>query len=253
MGQIVFLTGASSGLGAALAPLLAADGDTVVLTARRADALEQVAAKIRADGNRAVVLPLDVTDRDAVHAAIDKVEREIGPIDVMVANAGVGGVTPMAKFEAAAFESVFRANLFGPVYCFEAVLPRMIERKRGHLVGVASLAGYRGLPANGAYAGSKAALKVLMESLRIEAHQYGLDVTTIEPGFVKTPMTAKNKHPMPFIIDVDEAARHMRKAIRDKASEYAFPWQLASIVKAGRVFPNSLYDRALAKQRAQKD
>lgn len=252
MGQVTFLTGASSGLGAALAPMLAADGDVVVLTARRQEALSALADQIRAAGGQAVPLALDVNDRAAVHAAVEKVERDVGPIDCLIANAGIGAVTPLHKFQAEVVEDVFRTNFFGPVYCFEAILPHMIARKRGHLVGVSSLAGYRGLPASGAYAASKAAFTVLLESLRIEAPQHGIAVTTLSPGFVKTPMTEKNRHPMPFLIDADEAARHMHRAIRDKVSEHAFPWQLATLVKLGRITPNSLYDRTLAKRKAEK-
>lgn len=252
MSRITFLTGASSGLGAALAPLLAADGDTVILAARRAEPIEALANRIRADGGRALAVPLDVTDREAVRAAVRRVEQEIGPIDTMIANAGVADLTPIDRFDAAKVERIFRTNVFGAVYCYEAVLPGMIERRSGHLVGVSSLAGYRGLPGTGAYAASKAALTVLLESLRIEARAHGIAVTTICPGFVKTPMTAKNRHPMPFLMELEDAARHLHRAIRRKATEYAFPWPLASLVKGGRFVPNGLYDRLLANQRADK-
>ncbi len=250
--RLTLITGASSGLGSALAPLCAADGDTVVLAARRVAALEVVARRIEDAGGRAVSVALDVSDHDAVMRTLAAVQAEHGPIDCLVANAGVGDSLPARGFTTASVRRVFDTNLFGVTSCLEAVLPGMIARGAGHIVGVSSLAGYRGLPGSSSYAASKAALTVLLESLRIELKSYGVDVTTICPGFVKTEMTAKNKHPMPFLMELDDAAREMHAAIRDRVTHCAFPWQLATVVRAGRLLPDALYDRALKKQRAQK-
>jgi len=251
--RLTLITGASSGLGSALAPLLAADGDTVLLAARRADALDSLARRItEADRGRAIPLTLDVSDHEAVMRTLAAVQAEHGPIDCLVANAGVGDSLPARAFTTASVRRVFDTNVFGVTSCLEAVLPGMIARGSGHIVGISSLAGYRGLPGSSSYAASKAALTVLLESLRIELKSFGVDVTTICPGFVKTEMTAKNKHPMPFLMELDDAAREMHAAIRSRVTHCAFPWQLATLVRAGRVLPDVLYDRMLAKQRASK-
>lgn len=244
--RVTFITGASSGLGAALAPLFAADGDTVVLTARREQALEQLAERIRADGGTALPLALDVTDRDAVHAAVERVEDEAGPIDLLIANAGIGGPSPAVDFDAAWLEQIFATNVLGVGYCLEAVLPRMIERRAGQVAAVSSLAAYRAFPGRAFYCASKSAVTALLEGLRIELRDQGVTVTTISPGFVKTELTAKNDFDMPFLLEADDAARRMHRAIRRERSDFAFPWQLASLARLGRFLPNAIYDRLVA-------
>ncbi len=251
--RLTVLTGASSGLGAALAPLLARDGDTVVITARRLENLEALAARIRESGGKAVPIALDVGDHAAVVSTFQRVEAEFGPVDTLICNAGIGDPTPATRFLAADIERIFRTNVLGVANCIEAVLPGMISRKAGHLVGVSSLAGYRGLPGSGGYAASKAAVTNLLESLRVELQNHRVAVTTITPGFVRTPMTARNRFPMPFLMDVDEAAALMHEGIRARATQVAFPWQLASIVKSARFLPNLIYDRALRARRTEKD
>lgn len=251
-GRVVFLTGASSGLGEALAPLLARDGDRICVTARRAENLEALAGRIREAGGTALPLSLDVGDHDAVLAAFARCEAELGPVDLLICNAGIGDPTPVANFKAADVERIFRTNVLGVANCVEAVLPGMLERRAGHIVGVSSLAGYRGLPGTGAYASSKAALTNLLESLRVELRSYDVAVTTICPGFVKTPMTARNRFPMPFLMELEDAAQAMYEGIRARDTHVAFPWQLASIVKASRILPDALYDRALKGRSVKK-
>lgn len=247
---LTVLTGASSGLGAALAPLLARDGERVVLAARRLDSLEALAARIREAGGTAHAIELDVADAAQVRAALAQVAAAHGPIDRLICNAGIGDNTPVESLDVSAFRRIFETNFFGVLHCIEAVVPAMIARRSGHIVGVSSLAGYRGLPGSGAYSASKAALTNLLESFRIELRGHGVDVTTMSPGFVKTPMTARNRHPMPFIMEVEDAAEIMHGAIRDRDTHCAFPWQLASVVRGARLLPDALYDRALAKRRA---
>lgn len=247
-----FITGASSGLGRALAPLLAADGQPVVLAARRAEPLSDLAAEIEAAGGTALALPLDVSDPEAVQHAVQHAESTLGPVGLMIANAGIDGLTPADDFHAADVARVLQVNLVGAAACFEAVLPGMIERGDGQLVGVASLAGFRGLPGAAAYCASKAGLISLLESLRIELRGKGVAVTTLNPGFVKTPLTAPNQHPMPFLMELDDAAKVMHKAIRRQVSECSFPKSLASITRTGKLLPNGLYDRILKSKKADK-
>ena len=249
---ITLITGASSGLGAALAPLMAADGDTVILTARRRENLEEVAESIRKRGGVAVPVALDVDDPAAVAAVLAELARTHGPVDTLVANAGIGGETNAVGWRTADLQRIFQTNLMGVSHCIEAVLPAMIERKRGHLVAVASLAGYGGLPGSGAYAASKAAVISLMASLRIELRHHNVAVTTLCPGFVKTPMTDKNAHSMPFLMELDVAARLMHRAIRRQRRHYAFPWQLATFARIGRLLPHRTYDWMLRNRRVSK-
>ena len=249
---VTVLTGASSGLGEALAPLLARDGEIVILAARRLDSLDALARRIREDGRTAVPVALDVCDATAVTSTLAAVEAEHGRIDRLICNAGIGDNTPVERFKVSDFRRIFETNVFGVLNCVEAVVPGMMARKSGHIVGVSSLAGYRGLPGSSAYAASKAALSNLLESLRIELQGYDVDVTTLCPGFVKTPMTARNRNPMPFILEVDEAARIMHEAIVGRVSHCAFPWQLASVVRGARLLPDAIYDRALKNRRAEK-
>lgn len=243
MMPVTFLTGASSGFGAALAPLIAREGHAIALIARRKSHIEELAGRIKDSGGTAVAICCDVGDRNAVHEAVRQCERDLGPVTRLIANAGIGEATPAKGFNAEVVEQIMRINFLGAVYCIEAVLPEMIERAKGHLVGISSLAGYRGLPGTGAYCASKAALISLFESLRIELRAHDVAVTIICPGFVKTEMTAKNRGPMPFLMDLDDAARIMHRAITHKKSRSTFPWQLATMVKLGRFLPDSIYDR----------
>lgn len=252
MNQVIFITGASSGFGSALATLYAEAGCAVALVARRAERIETQAEALQAQGGTALPLVCDVTDRDAVRAAVAQCAATLGPIDVLIANAGVSRPSSALTFNTDDLEWMYRVNVFGAAYCFEAVLPAMTARRSGHLVGVSSLAGYRGLPGSIGYASTKAALTNMMEGLRVELRPHGVAVTTLCPGFVKTEMTANNKHPMPFLLDLEDAARRMFKAIARKDSEYAFPWQLAAVVKTGRVLPNALYDYLVASARSDQ-
>ena len=249
---VTLITGASSGFGAALAPLFAADGDTVVLTARRLENLEELAKKINDSGGKAVPIALDVDDPEAVKAAFAAVERAHGPVDRLIANAGISGATPAVGWTTAQLDRILRTNLYGVSHCIEAVLPSMLARKAGHLVAVSSLAGYRGLPGSGAYSASKAAVTNLMESLRIELRPHGVVCTTICPGFVRTPMTDKNTYAMPFMMELEPAARLMHRAIRRQRRHYAFPWQLAAFARLGRLLPARLYDWSLRNRRVTK-
>ncbi len=245
MAENILITGASSGIGAALARRLAREGNVIGLMARRADRLEAIAGDIKAAGGRAVVLAGDVTDRASVFANVERFIGETGPIDVFIANAGISHPTPAHRFDAAVFEEIIRTNLVGAANGLAAVLPGMLERNRGHLVGIGSLAGYRGLPGHAAYCASKAGLWSLFESLRLDLRGTGIAVTIIHPGFVRTPLTEKNRFPMPFLMDVDAAVERIVRAIRRRRRVAAFPWPLATLVRLSRLVPSVLYDRLI--------
>jgi len=252
MKDIAFITGASSGIGRSLALVMAKDY-SVAIVARRQAELDELTGEIRNTGGVALPIACDVTDRTLVHRAVERCEKELGPIQCVVLNAGVGGANPAVSFDAEAAERVLRTNLLGPVYCLEAVIPGMVQRKSGQIVGISSLASFRGLPDSGPYCASKSGLNALLESLRISLRSHQITVTTINPGFIRTPMTARNRNPMPFLMEQDEAARLIYDAIRAKKSTYSFPWQLALITKIARFLPDSIYDRIFAAAKVRKE
>jgi len=221
---------------------LARRGAAVGLLARRGDLLREVVEEIQSHGGKAIALPADVTDANAVRSAAGKLRDEFGPVDLLIANAGVGATTAARNLEPEGVARVFSVNVIGVVNCVTAVIPQMIERGHGQLAVVSSLAAYRGLPKSAAYCSSKAAISSLFESLRLDLQPQGIDVTIIHPGFIKTQLTAGRQAKLPFLLEVDEAASRMIRAIEKRKKSYAFPWQLATLVRIGMVMPNFLYD-----------
>src|SRR5258708_8802269 len=207
--KTVLLTGASSGIGEALAVALAKKGATLGLLAGREELLAELAAKCEAVGGEARIFPCDVVDVDAVHAAAEKFRNEFGHIDIMIANAGIGGNDKATRdYEPAAVKKLIDVNLLGAVNAIHAVLPQMIERKSGHLVAISSLAGYRGLPKSAAYSASKAGMTAFFESVRLDNIKHNIDVTIIHPGLIRTPLTAGRANTMPFLIELNDAIPH---------------------------------------------
>ena len=246
MQKVVFLTGASSGLGYGLAEVFGRQGYAMALVARRKERLNALKTTL---GPKASVLPIacDVSDPDQVHAAVEACQKQLGPIDILIANAGIGIPSPVAQFRVQDLKKTFSVNLFGAASCFEAVLPSMLERGAGHLVAISSLAGYRGMPPSGAYCASKAALTSLMEAFRVELAPHGIQTTTILPGFVKSEMTDQNTFDMPFLLETEDAALRMYRAILKQKKEYAFPWQMAGLIKTLHLLPNAIYDRIMGQ------
>ena len=243
MKRVTFLTGASSGLGRGLAPRIAEEGHAIALVARRSELLDDLAKEIEAKGGQALPISCDVRDKEAVQAAVAQTVDAFGPITRLVANAGIGNPTPAQNFKSSDFELVMDVNLRGAVYCIEAVLPSMMEQNHGHIVGISSLAGYRGMPGAAAYCASKAALTTTLESLRCDLNGTGVDVTVVCPGFVKSPMTNSNKFPMPFLMETDAGVAQIHKAIVHRKLHHAFPIPLATAVRAIRVLPAGLYTK----------
>jgi short-subunit dehydrogenase len=249
-GKVVLLTGASSGIGEGLAFELAKRGAILGLVARREDMLHELARRCEANGGTARVFALDVTDADAIQNAADKLRAEFGHIDILIANAGIGGNNSETReLQPDAVKRVVDINLLGAANSVYAVLPQMLERGSGHLVAISSLAGFRGLPRSAAYSASKAGMTAFLESVRLDVQNRGVDVTIIHPGFIKTPLTSGRENKMPFIMELNDAIPLFIRAIEKKKKFAAFPWQLATIVRAARIFPAWLYDRVAGRAR----
>jgi len=248
--KVVFLTGASSGIGAGLAVAMAQRGATVGLLARRAELLEKLAKECGAAGGKARAFACDVTDELEVASAAEKFRREFRRIDILIANAGIAGRGLDARINKPSdVKKIIDTNLMGAVNAVHAVLPQMLEAGSGQLVAISSLAGIRGLPGSAAYSASKAAMTAFFESVRLDTAGKGISVTIIQPGFINTPLTSGRRNKMPFLMELDDAIPMFLRAIEKKKKFAAFPWQLATIVRAGRVFPAWLYDRVAGKRR----
>lgn len=241
----IFITGASSGIGESMARLYARQGVQLGLVARRADFLHRLADELEP---RPAVYPLDVRDAAALKSAAADFTNRFGVPDIVIANAGVsrGTLTEMAD-DLKVFQEVFDINVIGMVNTFHAFVEPMKQQKRGTLVGISSVAGFRGIPGGGAYSASKAAAIRYCESLRVELRSEGISVVTICPGYIKTPMTAANKFKMPFLIDVDEAVVRFARAIDAKTSFTVIPWSMGIAARVLRVVPNWLYDRVFSR------
>ncbi len=241
--QVVLITGASSGIGRELAFELARRGARLGLVARRSELLSEIISDLEPESRaNAIALPADVQDAQSMRAAAERLIAQFGRIDVLIANAGIGVTNPGAEFDAAKLASVINVNVIGAANSVGAVLPEMVQRRAGHLVAISSLAAYRGLPKSAAYCASKAGVSAMFESLRLDLASIGIDVTIIHPGFIKTPLTAGRQAKLPWLMEVNDAANKMLRAIEKRKKSYAFPWQLASIVRLGMIMPNFMYD-----------
>jgi len=239
--RVVFITGASSGIGLGLALELAHRGAKLGLVARRKKILEEIAAEIQSSD--VLTIAADVQDAQSMRVAAQEVISKFGKIDVLIANAGIGVTNDAAELDAAKVADVINVNVIGAANSAAAVLPEMVARRSGHLVVISSLAAYRGLPKSAAYCASKAAVSAFFESLRLDLKPRRVDVTIIHPGFIKTPLTAGRQAELPWLQEVDQAVKKIVKAIERRKTSYAFPWQLATIVRAGMIMPNFMYDR----------
>ena len=248
-GPRIFLTGASSGIGEALARHYARDGVVLGLVARRGERLRQLAAELPC---RCLIYPADVADAAAMAAAAEDFLARAGIPDLVVANAGVsaGTLTEMRE-DLPVFERIFAVNVFGLIHTFAPFVRPMRAAGRGSLVGIASVAGIRGIPGAGAYSASKAAAIAYLEALRVELRRSGVRVVTVAPGYIATAMTAVNRYPMPFLLPADEAARRIARQIGRGRSFVVVPWQMAIVARLLRCLPNALFD-AIAGRAGRK-
>ena len=250
--QKVFITGASSGIGNALAEHYAAQGAVLGLAARRGEVLSAQAVKLKQGGAGDVACyPLDVTNCTAVQAAAEDFIARHGVPDIVIANAGVSfGTVSECQEDFETIRRILETNVLGMVATFMPFIAGMRKAAQQgracRLVGIASVAGIRGLPGAEAYSASKAAAISYLESLRVELRASGVKVVTIAPGYIATPMTAINPYPMPFLLPAAEAARRFAKAIGQGKSYVVIPWQMGIVAKILRLLPNWLYDRLFA-------
>ncbi len=244
--KVAWVTGASTGIGREIALQLAARGVRVAASARSADKLAGLDPGI-------LVVPLDVTDPAACEAAVQRIEAELGPIDLAVLGAGTYTPVSVDRLDPALFADMMNTNYTGVVNCVAAVAPRMLQRGRGHLSWIASVAGFMGLPKAAAYGPSKAALINLAESLHPEMKLRGVLVSVINPGFVRTPLTAQNDFEMPFLLTAEDAARRSIAGLSEGRFEIAYPRRFVAILKLVRSLPYPLFfwliKRAILKVR----
>jgi short-subunit dehydrogenase len=242
----VLLTGAANGIGRATALALAARGMPLGLIDRDAAALTELVRELRERGATVADAALDVTDRDALHGGIASIEAAIGPIEVLVACAGIGSLTLVPKLDTEVLRQTLDVNVIGVAQSIEAVLPGMIARGRGHIVGVASVAGYRGFPWMISYSASKAALIAYLEALRPGLRRRGVTVTTACPGFVRTRMSTSVPYQRPVkMIEPEEAARHLVRAVERRPRNCVFPWDMRISLAILKYMPDRLFDRLM--------
>ncbi len=240
----VVITGASSGIGEALALELATRGwERIALLARRADALDSVARDVRERGSKSFAIACDVRDAQSVHDAVARVVAEWGAVDLAIANAGIGYPTPAHRFSLDDARAIMQTNFEGMLHLWGAVSPTMLERKVGHFVAIASLAGLRGLPGGSMYSASKAAMQSWMEASRVELTGRGIAMTIVNPGYVATPLVEKNRFRMPFLMQPRDAARKIADGIERGARIVEFPLPMSLLMRTLRLVPAVLFDR----------
>jgi NAD(P)-dependent dehydrogenase (short-subunit alcohol dehydrogenase family) len=246
--RVVLITGAGSGIGRQMALTLAAEGAAVAALDVRPDGLANLAAEL--NGRTIATAVGDVTDRNSLYPAVRELEGRLGPTDLLIANAGIGAGTPANPYNAEGIEAQVRVNLIGVSNSIGAVLPGMIERRRGHLVAISSLASYRGLPRMAGYCASKAGVSALMEALRVELQPLGIAVTTICPGWIRTPLTANIDVPHLFLMDPVEAVNRILGAVRQEKVFFAFPAPTVRRVRLLRWLPAGMSDWLIRRMMA---
>ena len=244
--KVVWLVGGSAGIGRSLAFDLLEQGAIVCVSARSLDGLQSLATEAKTD--RLHTYSMDVTNPEAVQSAAWAISAEVGAIDMLICNAGIYEPVAGPDFCGADALRVLDVNLGGVVRCVDAVLPGMIKRKQGTIVGVASVVGYRGLPKAASYGASKAGMINLLESLRFDLEHLGIQVSIVNPGFVKTRLTDKNDFPMPFRIEAAEAAKRIVAGLKSGKKEIHFPKRFSMFLKFLRVLPYPVYEFLVRRQ-----
>jgi NAD(P)-dependent dehydrogenase (short-subunit alcohol dehydrogenase family) len=244
---VALITGAGGGLGRALARALAGPGTAVAALDLRPEGLAELERELSGRAARVATAVADVTDAAAVRGAVADLERRLGGVSLLLANAGIGVENSALDFRAADFEAQVRVNLLGVSNTVAAVLPGMLARRRGHLVAISSLASYRGLPLMAGYCASKAGVNALMDALRVELRPRGIHVTTVCPGWIRTPLCAGLHIPQRQLMEPAEAARRILRAVRRRRPFHAFPGGGAWLVALLRVLPCRVSDWLVAR------
>lgn len=237
--QVAWITGAGKGIGRALAKRMSEEGWIVAASARTKEDLTSL--QDESVPGRMHAFPLDITDATATKNTIREIEHELGPLGLVILNAGTYIPMSASTFDLEKFRQLIETNLMGTANGLAHIMPEFIVRKAGHIAVVGSLAGYRGLPTSAAYGATKAGLINMCEALRPELEYHGVRLTLINPGFVETPLTEKNDFSMPFLIPVDQAAENIMRGLNRSAFEISFPSRFAFLMKVLRVLPNWLF------------
>jgi NAD(P)-dependent dehydrogenase (short-subunit alcohol dehydrogenase family) len=245
LGKRVWITGASAGIGRELAVQLASCGCLVAVSARSADKLDELVAQLGND--RALAVPLDVTNWQANIDAMDCIRERFGGLDIALLNAGMLEWVDVRRFDSAVFERSMQTNYLSMVYGIEAALPLLRESPAPQIVGMSSTAGYRGTPRRAAYGASKAAIRFMLESLRIDLAPEHIAVTIVCPGFVRTSLTESNDRPMPMMVSAEQAARHIVRGIARRQHVVAFPKIFDLGLRALNLLPSRVYTALLAR------
>lgn len=246
--KTVLLTGASSGIGYSLAKLLPKENCSIALISRRIEILNRLVNEIGFAKVKISAYKCDIGEISEVKKTFWEIKKDFGKIDIAILNAGTSSRTDIRTYSASVANEIFKVNTLGIVNCVEQLLPDFINRKEGMIVGVSSLAESRGFPKSGFYNASKAAATLLLESLRIELKPYNINVVIVKPGFVRTPMTDKNEFHMPFIVDVDKAAKIILNGIKKEKKIVQFPAPIVIGSKLVKFMPDWLFDFLMSKE-----
>jgi len=238
----IFLTGASSGIGYALAKKLVQDGNIVSVLARRIDRLHELSAELKGTPGIIYTYQCDITDTERLREVTSEIVNISGGIDIAILNSGIGRPEGVDKYSSEYADEIFGTNVIGMIKCIEVLLPVFTKQKYGIIAGVSSLADNRGYRGSGFYCASKAAATTLLESLRLEMSRYGVKVVTIKPGFVKSEMTARNKFKMPFIMDAEKAAGIIIRGLKKEKRIIQFPLPTVIGAKIIGLLPGRLYE-----------
>jgi short-subunit dehydrogenase len=251
--KVVLITGASSGIGFRLAEELSKENCRLILLARRKNILDKLADLSNTSSGKITTIECDVSKKEDVEKAFEKISKIYNHIDIAILNSGVSYRSSVDEFDSQKAEETFGVNVMGMIYFIEKLLPNFMEQKKGMIVGISSLSDVRGFPKSGFYCASKAAASALLESLRVELQPHNVKVLTVKPGFVKTPMTAKNEFKMPFLMNDVKAAKIILNGIKKEKKIIEFPLPTAWGSKFVKFLPNFIFDFAALKQKEMYD
>ena len=251
-GKTVLITGATSGIGRDLALYLANLGSNLILVGRREQLLEEVKGLCQAAGVQVMLGICDVVNRTEMELLRDRALAQFGLVDIVIANAGVGGLNPADNFSCEVHQKTMEINILGLINTLVPYIPSMIEKRTGHLVGVSSLAAFRGLPNAASYSSSKAAQATILESFRVDLRKYNIAVSSIHPGFVETAMTNHQEFKMPFKISARHSTKLILNALMKKKPVFLYPWQMRLLTYVNRLLPICIYDRLVPRLTGQR-